>query len=170
MIRTILSALFLASLSVSAFAEPAPDCIDRGVNLQVNNEQVIQWKSSTRNQFQARAHVAGPITAVYPDHSGHHHFQIQLDKIQGDTLEVIFNEDFGAVPALTTGMNVEACGDYITSNAPSGPYPASPDNAIIHWVHASPNPNNHPSGFMMVDGVVYGQDTAHAGPKPPHHH
>jgi hypothetical protein len=160
--------VLFALVSVNALADSAPECEDRGANIAVNNDQVIQWKSSTRNSFQARGHVVGPILQVYPDHSGHHHFEISLSNKPGDTIEVIFNEDFGSVPALRAGQQVEACGDYITSNAPSGPYPASPDNAILHWVHASPHPQTHPSGYMMVDGVVYGQDTANAGPKRRH--
>lgn len=164
----ILAGLFASAVAPMALADTAPDCIDRGVALPVNNDQVIQWETSTRNQFLARAHVAGPVLKTYPDQTGHHHFEIQLGATA--TLEVIFNEDFGAVPAIRPGMQVEACGDYITSSAPSGPYPASPDGAIIHWVHASPDPSRHPSGYLMIDGTLYGQDTSNAGPKPPHHH
>lgn len=165
----VLSGLYLYSSTPAALADAAPDCLDRGTALPVMNDQVLHWKTSTQNQFQARAHVAGPVLKVYPDHSGHHHFEIQLGKDQTATLEVIFNEAFGAVPAIQPGMQVEACGDYITSTAQSGPYQASPDGAIIHWVHASPDPNRHPSGYLMLDGTLYGQDTAHAGPKPPRH-
>ena len=150
--------VFLALFSVAALADSAPDCIDRGTALQINNEQVIRWKSSTRNSFQARARVSGPVTQVYPDHSGHHHFQITLDNVGSNTLEVIFNEDFGTVPAIHTGMQIEACGDYITSIAQSGPYPASPDGAIIHWVHISPRLNRHQSGYIAINGVPYGME------------
>jgi len=160
-----LSYVLFALVSVNAFADSAPDCIDRGVNMPINNDQVIHWKSSTQNSFQARGHVTGPVTKVYPDHSGHHHFQIALSNKPSDTIEVIFNEDFGAVPVISVGMKAEACGDYITSFAQSGPYPASPDGAILHWVHASPRPASHPSGYMMLDGTVYGQNTSNAGPK-----
>lgn len=165
-----LGGLYLSMLAPAAKADMTPDCIDRGGALPVDNEQVIRWKTSTQNQFQARAHVSGPVLVDYPDQNGHHHFEIQLGNAPGATLEVIFNEDFGAVPAIQPGMQIEACGDYITSIAQSGPYPASPDGAIIHWVHASPDPARHPSGYLMIDGTLYGQDTAHAGPKPPHHH
>jgi hypothetical protein len=156
--------------SLSAIAGTIPDCVDRGVALPLNNEQVLQWKTSTQNQFLGRARVQGQILAVYPDHSGHHHFEIQLGNAKTDTLEVVFNESFGATPALHSGMQVEACGDYITSIAPAGRYPASPDGAIMHWVHASPNPTSHPSGYLVIDGTLYGQDTANAGPSHGHGH
>jgi hypothetical protein len=78
---------------------------------------------------------------------------------------VIYNEQFGAVPATRAGDQFEACGDYITSNAPSGQYPASPDGAIVHWIHQSPNPKSHDSGYLIVNGVVCGQNAAGAGPK-----
>jgi hypothetical protein len=57
---------------------------------------------------------------------------------------------------VSAGAQIEACGDYITSNAPSGHFPASPDGAIVHWVHQSPNPKSHDSGFIVVNGVVCG--------------
>jgi hypothetical protein len=166
-IKTVVLLSFLL-VATAAKAASAPDCVDRGVALPIINDQVLHWKTSTPNQFMARARVAGPVTKVYPDHSGHHHFEIQLGAGPADFLEVIFNEAFGAVPAIHAGMQIEACGDYITSTAQSGPYPRSPDDAIIHWVHASPNPTRHPSGYLVIDGVLYGQDTGHAGPKPHH--
>jgi hypothetical protein len=154
---------FAFAFLLPILALASPDCLDRGTPLPVDNAKVIAWKSTTQNQFQARAHLQGPIKQVYPDHSGHHHFEIQLD--DADTIEIIFNEDFGAVPTLHAGMQVEACGDYITSIAQSGPYPASPDGAIVHWVHMSPNLSRHPSGYLVIDSVLYGQDISHAGPK-----
>ncbi len=151
------SAIAFLSLAPISWADAVPACLSKGVNLQINNAQVIQWKSSTQNQFLARAHVKGSLTRIYPDHSGHHHFEIQLDNNAQDTLEVVYNEGFGATPAVRVGDMVEACGDYITSDAPTSQYPASPDGAIIHWIHNSPNPASHPSGFLMINGVLYGQ-------------
>jgi Protein of unknown function (DUF3465) len=143
-----------------------PDCLDDNGNvLDVNNGQVVQWKSSTPNSYHARAHVHGTITQVYPDHSGHHHFELSIGKGSDATVEIIYNEDFGSVPALSEGQDVEACGDYITSTDQAGPYPASPDGAIVHWVHMSPRPDRHPSGYIAIDGQVYGQDGSNAGPK-----
>jgi hypothetical protein len=124
--------------------------------LAINNDQVLQWKTSTPNQFLARGHIQGRIIQVYPDHSGHEHFSVEIGNASGDTIEVIYNLSFGATAPLAVGMEVEACGDYITSDAPAGPYPASPDGAILHWVHRATN-GRHDSGFLMIDGVLYGQ-------------
>ncbi len=142
------------------------DCLSYGRDLPVNNRQVLHWKRTTSNQFQERGHVKGPITEVYSDKNGHAHFQIRLGNQADDTLEVIYNEDFGALPDLKEESEVEACGDYITSVAKSGPYPPSPDGGIIHWVHMNPKNVGHPSGFLIIDNVLYGMDSENAGPKP----
>jgi hypothetical protein len=63
---------------------------------------------------------------------------------------------FGATPTVQVGDTVEACGDYITSYAQGGGYAASPSGALIHWIHRSDSAN-HPSGYLMVNGVLYGQ-------------
>lgn len=136
----------------------APPCLDtKGRVLPIDNDQVIDWKNSTPNQFKGRAHVSGPVVLVYPDKNDHSHFLIQIGKDENDTLEVIYNINFGELPALTDGDQVEACGDYITSNAPYQRYPASPAGAIIHWIHRAPNPKKHPHGFLTINDHVYGQ-------------
>ena len=76
---------------------------------------------------------------------------------QTDTIEVIYNNQFGAMPRLAPGQIVEACGDYITSNRPNGHYPASPDGAILHWVHFNPADQGHEDGYVVVDGRLTGQ-------------
>jgi hypothetical protein len=167
MIKSLVgSALILTVVFASAaLGDVIPDCMSNAGAITVDNQQVIDWKSSTKNQFQARAHVKGTIDRIFPDHSGHHHFEITIGPDSGDVLEVIYNEDFGPAPEAEVGMTVEACGDYITSIAQSGPYPPSPSGAIIHWVHMAPNLNKHPSGYLVMDGVLVGQDIGHAGPK-----
>ena len=167
-VTKVISLFLFASIasSLSALADQIPDCLGTdGSVLAIDNQQVLDWKTSTPNQFEARAHVSGVIDQVYPDHSGHHHFEISMGGDPSATLEVIYNEDFGPNPQAQVGMQVEACGDYITSTASSGPYPESPAGAIIHWVHMSPNLEKHPSGFMVLNGQVCGQDTENAGPK-----
>jgi hypothetical protein len=161
--------LLFALLSFSNFnlalAGTVPDCMDGDRVLPVNNDQVLDWKHSTQNQFRDRGHVHGNIVQVYPDKNGHDHFSIQIGKQSDDLIEVIYNQDFGTTPALHEGMEVEACGDYITSIAQSGPYPPSPVGAIVHWVHLNPKHSGHESGFLAIDGQVYGQDAENAGPK-----
>jgi hypothetical protein len=142
----------------------APECPAYGHDLPLNNEQVLHWKRTTNNQFQERAHVEGQIVRLFPDATGHHHFEIQIGHGGADTIEVIYNEDFGKLPPLRKGVEVEACGDYITAKAQSGPYPPSPAGAIVHWVHANPDGKGHPPGFLVVDGALCGQDTQNAGP------
>ena len=158
-IIVLLTALFVTALFSSAPADAesrAPKCLDHERTLAVNDAQVAQWKHSTKNQFLARAHVVGTIEKIYPNQTGHAHFEILLDGTN-ETLEVVYSLDFGKIPALAIGAQVEACGDYITSNAKTPQYPPSPDGAIIHWVHRSDNVKKHDSGYVVVDGRVYGQ-------------
>ena len=83
-----------------------------------------------------------------------------------EVIEVIYNEAFGDVEEdVKVGDQVEACGDYITSNAPSGPYPASPDGAILHWVHMASG-SGHPNGYLRINGMLYGDEQPNdRGPK-----
>jgi len=130
---------------------------NNGNNIPINNSQVLQWKTSTHNQFLARAHVKGVVMDVYPDHSGHNHFAIDLDSNPNDGLEVVYNISFGDIPGVNVGDMVEACGDYITSDEATSQYPASPMGAIIHWIHRNPSGQGHPSGFLIINGQLYGQ-------------
>ena len=149
--------LLISNLSM-AQGVTAPPCLDdSGKPIAINNAQVLQWKTTTNNQFLARAHVQGVVMDIYPDHSGHNHFAIDLTSNPKDGLEVIYNESFGALPAIRVGMMIEACGDYITSDQATSQYPASPQGAIIHWIHRNPSSQGHKSGYVMINGVLYGQ-------------
>src|SRR5262249_50020209 len=63
--------------SCAAYALKSQNGGDPG-SLEVNNEQVLQWKTSTDNQYHDRGHVQGKIVRVYPDKNGHEHFAIQI--------------------------------------------------------------------------------------------
>ncbi len=135
-----------------------PFCDASGQNLPVNNAMALKVKATAPNQFKTRAHVAGILSKVYADATGHGHFSIQIGQHADETVEIIYNEEFGALPdKMFPGMKVEACGDLITASAQAGPYPPSPDGAILHWVHFNPSPQGHPSGYLVVNGRVYGQ-------------
>ena len=141
----------------------APDCVgDDNRKLGIDNGQVLTWKAKTPNQFKARALVQGEIVRVFPDHNGHNHFEIKIGPNPKDVLEVIYNHAFGELRDTRVGMTVQACGDYITSVAQSGPYPASPSGAIIHWVHFNPREGGHPHGFLVIDGELFGDDVENA--------
>jgi len=136
----------------------APSCLDgHSREVTATNEQVLRWKTTTPNQFLSRAHVTGVIENIYPARNGHDHFEIKIGPNSKDTLEIVYNQSFGGIEHLVPGASVEACGDYITSNAPTQNYEASPDGAILHWIHRSPNPTRHPSGYLIIDGTLYGQ-------------
>jgi hypothetical protein len=137
----------------------APDCMDDDRRpLDVDNNQVIQWKAKTPNQFKARANVQGEVIRLFADRNSHDHFEIKIGPNPKDVLEVIYNKSFGELRDVNVGMKVQACGDYITSIAPSGPYPASPSGAIIHWVHFNPREGGHPHGYLIIEGELFGDD------------
>lgn len=149
-------ALGIVLLGVSGIAWALPPCLDNSRNtMDLNNEQVLNWKQHSQDQFHARGYVKGTLTRDYPDHSGHTHFEMQIGPHSDDTIEVIYNQSFGELPALNPGMEIEVCGDYITTGNQG--HDSSPDGAIIHWVHKSPSGNRHPSGYVAVNGVVYGE-------------
>ncbi len=152
----IFSFLMLFSINFNAIsAEAALDetCMDHGKPLDVINEQIIKWKSSTANAFLARARIQGTVDQVFPDHSGHRHFSLKIGPNPTDHIEVIYNLSFGSLPVPSIGMPAEACGDYITSIAQTGSYPPSPDGGIIHWVHRSPH--GHEAGYVILNGTKY---------------
>jgi hypothetical protein len=131
-------------------------CRDDGQPLALNNEQVLQWKTTTPNQFLSRGHVKGLFVQAYQDRNGHHHWQMQIGPKPTDMIEVIYSLAFGPAPqAPAVGAHMIACGDYITSNK-DAKFPASPDGAVIHWIHRSKNPRNHDSGYLWIEGRYYG--------------
>lgn len=161
---SIITALIFVSLNVSAYTRElptaettTPDCMANGRKLEIDNAKVLEWKKTSKEQFHGRARISGKITKIYANRTGHIHLQATIGINAGETLEVVYNEDFGRVSRLDLGSTIEACGDYITSRKANGHFPASPDGAIIHWVHHSTNPN-HESGFIAIDGIVYGQN------------
>ncbi len=145
---------FLINYNSFAVSPPVDEtCLDHGNPLDVINEQVITWKSSTANAFLARARIEGTVDQVFPDHSGHRHFSLKIGPNPTDHIEVIYNLSFGNLPVPSIGMTAEACGDYITSSAQTGSYPPSPDGGIIHWVHRSPH--GHEPGYVILNGIKY---------------
>lgn len=141
-----------------------PVCLDKqGQSLGINATEVIKWKQTSPNQYTNRGHLKGEISKVFLNKNGHRHFEITFsDASNEDTIEIIYNEDFGQLPELELGMPIEACGDYITATAASGPYPKSPNGAILHWVHNNPSGKGHPPGFLMIQNVLYGYDMSNA--------
>lgn len=137
-----------------SFAETAlpPKCMDGSNQLGIINEKVVDWKTTTRNQFHARALIEGKFVRMTENRNSHYHFIIQLEDSADSQIEVVYNKSFGEMPELKVGDMVLACGDYITSNAPAGYYKPSPAGAIIHWVHYNPGDRNktHEHGFIYV--------------------
>ena len=102
-IKAILTAhLVIGFFTATSFAQSAvPSCLSGAQELLVNNAAVIQWKNNSKNQYRNRAHIQGTLVKVFPDHSGHHHYEIQIGGNQSDLIEVIYNEQFGPVPNVS---------------------------------------------------------------------
>jgi hypothetical protein len=153
--RFVFSAIVAASLFVSFSAEAKlselPKCEDKkGQALPIDNARVLTLKAVTPNQFLERARVEGRVVRILGSRPSHAHFEIQIGPRPQDTLEVVFNLDFGR-PQPKVGDDVEACGDYITSNAPTPRYQPSPSGAIIHWVHENSRGGAHPDGYIVMN-------------------
>ncbi len=150
-------ALFLGFAVLTQNAVAAiPDCKDRNLVMSVNNQRILEFKKSTANGYMSRGFVSGVVSRVFPARNSHDHYEIKIGENENDVLEVVYNVAFGETPSPVEGMHVEACGDYITAFAQNGPYPASPSEAIIHWVHYNPKNSGHDHGFVAMDGSLYG--------------
>jgi hypothetical protein len=168
LIRVLGVSGFLSVLATSAFAFNSACMAGRQV-MPINNQQVIAWKTnpSFPNAFKARANVEGVVWGILKDRNGHDHFIIQIGPNSStDMLEVVYNQDFGGLPAIQKGMQVHACGDFIKSIAQTGPYPPSPAGAIVHWVHINPNGGGHEHGYLAIDNVMYGIQPDQSRPNP----
>ena len=153
--KIFFSLLLPLMFSSLALANAEPVCMSKGQALPVMNDVVLKWKAETRNQYKNRALIDGALSNLYPDKSGHVHISVRIGANNQDTIELVYNEKFGRLPDMIVGDKIKACGDYITSNARTKRYPASPDGAIIHWVHKSNN-DRHDHGFVIVNDRVYG--------------
>ena len=104
-----------------------------------------------------RALIQGVVTQLYSNKTGHTHFAISIDGDTRGDIEVIYNDEFGNLPMIQAGMQVVACGDYITVG-PKARLP-SPMGAIIHWVHYNPGDRDggrHKHGFLVINGKTFG--------------
>jgi hypothetical protein len=157
--KTRLGVLFFLVFSTLAHALEAPPCLDQNRTLTEMNQAVLGWKDSTKSGYQARARVSGRVTRITRPDKDHMRFEIQIGSTQNEVLEVIYNQDFGALDAPKPGQQVEACGVYITSNKRNGSFPPSPSGAIIHWVHYNPGDRDggkHEHGYVMIEGRLFG--------------
>lgn len=141
-----------------------PVCLHGPDELVVDNEKVIAWKNGTENQFKSRGFVTGRLEGEIRSEGDHFKFIIRIGPRPKDTLEVVYNKDFGSLPPITSETEITVCGDYITSFARGGGYDASPAGALIHWVHYNPGTRNssrlHEHGFIMFDSNLAGFDDA----------
>ena len=158
--NVLLGFLFLISLTAQA---ETPSCLNfQHDQIQINNEEVIRWKTTTPNSFKDRGFISGKLSEILVERNGHLHFDVNLSPLSGqsdlsDHIEVVYNKQFGVVEHFPVGADIVACGDYITSTAQNGKFPPSPMGAIVHWVHMSPDLDRHPSGFLVVNGRLAGQ-------------
>jgi hypothetical protein len=144
-------------LGASALAAGDPDCYDdNGKALAIDNQQALQWKTSTPNEYHGRAHVKGTYVRSYKHTNGHTHFEARIGDGASDTIEIVYNDDFGALTAPTAGESIEACGDFINSFKPTSQYQPSPDGALMHWLHENPDGTKHPDGYLVIGDQVYG--------------
>lgn len=173
MLQTLLLSI---ALSVSFFASPAhaflpnakmPACLDGPDEMRIDNQRVLDMKRTTKNQYLDRAFVEGRVARMFNDQTGHDHFSIAIGPGQQDTIEIVYNQEFGSSPNFQIGDPIVVCGDYITANAKAGGYKPSPDGAIIHWVHFNPGTRSgserHEHGFIMFGADLVGFDEAPIG-------
>ncbi len=138
-----------------------PPCLENGNSepLPVMNDAVLEWKRTTANQTLKRGRISGVLVKVVQSRASHEHLEVKIGPQDDDSIELVYNQEFGRMPTFAAGAQVDACGDYITANASTGRYPPSPMGAILHWIHFNPGDRDggrHEHGYIMVDGVLYG--------------
>jgi hypothetical protein len=170
MTKTALFALLaLTASTFSALAATPPPCLDaNGRTMALDNDAVLSLKKTAPLGKSIRARAGGKVTRLFPDKSNsggttHAHFEVSLDGTNEGVLEVVYSEDFGAMPDPAVGAYVETCGDFINAYANQNGYPPSPSKAIIHWVHRSNNEAKHKSGYVMLDNTLYGHGADRKG-------
>jgi hypothetical protein len=99
----------------------------------------------------------GTVTGNYPDAARLVRFKVKLKAKKPDTLELVYDVKHGSIPAIRKGDSIEACGDYVTSNAPYEGNPVSPDGALVHWMHLADG-LGHNLGYLIVNDVAYGRN------------
>lgn len=159
--------IFVPSASAFLLNAKMPVCMDGPTEMKVDNRRILEFKRSTRNQYLDRGFVEGRVVVAPEVKNDHDHFSISIGPGSRDTIEIIYNSNFGDMSAIRVGDRVVVCGDYITANARTGSYDPSPDGAIIHWVHFNPgtrtSSSNHEHGFIMAGSDLIGFDDAPAG-------
>ena len=172
--QTILRSIVFSSIglfvsSAQAYLPQAkmPVCMNGPDAMQVDNARVLKFKSSTRNQYLDRGFVEGKVLKAPGIKNDHDHFVIAIGPGERDTLEIIYNREFGDMPSIRVGDRVVVCGDYITANAKAGGYDPSPEGAIIHWVHFNPGTRSssafHEHGYIVVESDLIGFDESPVG-------
>jgi hypothetical protein len=160
--------------SFEEVAAKLPICRDKNWQpFRYNNEEVLNWKHNTQNQFTDRGLVIGRFVRFLTRNRSHDKMVVDISANgstnEADFLEVTYNTSFGEIADPKAGDIVAACGDYITSNAPTRRYPASELGALIHWIHAS-NSSRHAPGFLWIAGTLYGFKGDGAGQVPEYDH
>ncbi len=161
---SVLFSIVFASFSAHAFLENAktPVCLDGRSEISVDNQSALRFKSEEKNGALTRAFIRGRIISAPVRQGDHDRFSISIGSGPRDTVEVIYNVDFGSMPAFSRGDDVVVCGDFINSFAQNGRYKPSPDGAIIHWVHYNPGDRStaHEHGFIQIETDLVGFDDA----------
>lgn len=163
------SVSFLITSSANAYLSNSkmPACLDGPDEMRIDNARVLKMKTTTKNAYLDRGFVEGTVVEAPTVKNGHDHFVISIGPGPRDTLEIVYNKEFGSMPTMNVGDNITVCGDYITSTARTGQYDPSPEGALIHWIHFNPATRagsmNHEHGFVMVGNNLVGFDDAPAG-------
>lgn len=147
-----------SSGSVRRDAPARTPCIgEAGEVLPIDNDRALELKETAPVGKPYRALIQGRVTQVFNGKCNsrgtcHDHFEIQLVGARGNAgpVEVIYNEDFGAMNSPRVGALITACGDFINANRQNGRYEPSPSGAIIHWVHKAPC-MDHEHGYVIFE-------------------
>src|SRR5437868_1410034 len=91
-----------------------------GVELPINNEQVLQLKKTAKDPVRSRAHLQGKVVKVLPTHDGNARFAVKIGPQVDDVVEVFYSGRFSPSPKIKKGIEVEACGEVFANTSLAG--------------------------------------------------
>lgn len=159
-----------------AFAEPMPRCFDEKRQLDVMNEQVIQFKRTMPNlkkiQVLVKANFVKEMQPTFNNYGHHQHFIVSLRDDLNDSealIEISHSMNgytFPEASDLKKGP-IYICAEYSTTRADGFPkitkFTPSATGAMLHWTHQASRSSidmqggGHPNGWIYANGKVFGR-------------
>lgn len=164
------------AFSSAVLADPMPRCFGEREQLQVMNEEVIQFKQTMPNlkkiQVLVKANFVREMSPTVNGYGQHQHFIVSLrddTTDQAALIEIAHSMNgytFPEASDLKAGP-IYICAEYSTTNVNGFPkitkFTPSATGAMLHWTHQANRgeidmkTGGHPNGWIYANGKVFGR-------------